>query len=321
MRRRCCCNQKKCLAVITVYGKNSATCEIMFNGGLSSSSDANCPITSWLWDFGDGTTSNQQNPTHKFGPPNRDRTITLTIRTSCGCEATTTLIIPESEFQCPEPFPNCPVTSLQSLPEHWLATFADMPAKAITLAVASFQCQGKPPVDPSNRYICTTPAGVSYYAVHDYTPLNRSYEVPGSVAAQAWETGRIIVLQPYWTTITVTQCLIEQSIRNSQPMIAKITIGTTFTCNSRGTNGALSCEIEVDLGVFYIGRWFRNYTLPPGQLLKDQGPIVLPPVAFPWSGGADGFSSAIFAYSDPCGFPATGAAPTSYPTCTLTPNG
>jgi PKD repeat protein len=35
-------------------------------------------ITSWKWDFGDGTTSNEQNPIHDFGPGVR-KMITLEV--------------------------------------------------------------------------------------------------------------------------------------------------------------------------------------------------------------------------------------------------
>lgn len=43
-------------------------------------------IISWLWDFGDGTTSTEQNPTHTYAEPG-DYVVTLTITTSEGCTA------------------------------------------------------------------------------------------------------------------------------------------------------------------------------------------------------------------------------------------
>ena len=55
--------------------------------------------TEWKWDFGDGTTSNEQNPTHIFnlplindslhGFPNPFRKVCLTVKTNTGCVATT----------------------------------------------------------------------------------------------------------------------------------------------------------------------------------------------------------------------------------------
>ena len=42
-------------------------------------------INSWQWDFGDGTFSNIQNPTHTYQTPG-DYTVTLTVTTTHGCE-------------------------------------------------------------------------------------------------------------------------------------------------------------------------------------------------------------------------------------------
>ncbi len=52
---------------------------------------ANQPITTWLWNFGDGTTSSQQNPAHSYTRAGTF-TVTLTITTLGGC--TQTLSIP-----------------------------------------------------------------------------------------------------------------------------------------------------------------------------------------------------------------------------------
>lgn len=41
-------------------------------------------ITAWLWNFGDGSTSNQQNPVHNYSVPG-DYTVTLTLTNSYGC--------------------------------------------------------------------------------------------------------------------------------------------------------------------------------------------------------------------------------------------
>lgn len=45
--------------------------------------------TSWLWDFGDGSTSTQQNPAH-FYSATGNYTITLTVTTASGCNGTAT---------------------------------------------------------------------------------------------------------------------------------------------------------------------------------------------------------------------------------------
>ncbi len=48
-------------------------------------STAVSPITNWFWDFGDGSISTAQNPTHVYTTPGQ-YTVTLRIRTAAGCE-------------------------------------------------------------------------------------------------------------------------------------------------------------------------------------------------------------------------------------------
>ena len=43
-------------------------------------------ISQWLWDFGDGNTSTQQNPTHTYAA-NGNYTVCLTIDEICGAES------------------------------------------------------------------------------------------------------------------------------------------------------------------------------------------------------------------------------------------
>lgn len=43
-------------------------------------------VLSWSWDFGDGNTSNQQNPVHTFNPSNQAYSVKLRISSSTGCE-------------------------------------------------------------------------------------------------------------------------------------------------------------------------------------------------------------------------------------------
>lgn len=72
---------------------NAQTCQAAFSFGETSltvdftdgsTSDPGDPITSWLWDFEDGTTSNLQSPTHTF--PTVDKyEVCLTITTQSGC--------------------------------------------------------------------------------------------------------------------------------------------------------------------------------------------------------------------------------------------
>jgi PKD repeat protein len=54
----------------------------------ASFTDTSLNAVSWLWDFGDGTTSTQQHPNHTFNSPGY-HSVSLTITTADGCSYTT----------------------------------------------------------------------------------------------------------------------------------------------------------------------------------------------------------------------------------------
>lgn len=56
------------------------------------------PIESWLWDFGDGSTSTLQNPVHTFAKPGGPQTIRMSARSAIGCRDTITHTLPLAEF-------------------------------------------------------------------------------------------------------------------------------------------------------------------------------------------------------------------------------
>lgn len=65
---------------------------------VNYSTSVHSPIISWLWDFGDGTTSNLQNPTHSYSSPGTYN-VTLTALTELGCWDT--LTHPVTLYSCP----------------------------------------------------------------------------------------------------------------------------------------------------------------------------------------------------------------------------
>ncbi|MCB0396264.1 MAG: PKD domain-containing protein [Flavobacteriales bacterium] len=86
--------------------------------------------TSWLWDFGDGNISTQQNPTHTFSAPG-SYTTCLTVTNSCGTDSvchTTTVACP-----VPDPGFSFTATNLQvsytdtsaGAPTSWFWDFGD----------------------------------------------------------------------------------------------------------------------------------------------------------------------------------------------------
>ena len=92
-------------------------------------------VTSWLWDFGDGTQSTLQNPSHTY-PVQGTFTVTVTITTSTGCTETYTLPSairvgrkPVVNFTAtPNPacaFQNVQFTDLTNEADEWLWLFGD----------------------------------------------------------------------------------------------------------------------------------------------------------------------------------------------------
>lgn len=65
---------------------DSSSCQASFNFQFT---DLTPGATSWLWDFGDGNTSTQQNPTHQYANFG-NYTVTLTAGTSADCSNTVT---------------------------------------------------------------------------------------------------------------------------------------------------------------------------------------------------------------------------------------
>jgi PKD repeat protein len=64
----------------------SADFSFVNNNGTVTFTDLSTNATSWFWDFGDGNTSTQQNPTHTYNPVG-NYTATLTVNGQTDCEA------------------------------------------------------------------------------------------------------------------------------------------------------------------------------------------------------------------------------------------
>lgn len=65
-------------------------------------SEAGGDIASWAWDFGDGATSADQNPSHTYSEPGT-YTVSLSIASSTGCQSTMEVVLPLDTTGC-----NCP---------------------------------------------------------------------------------------------------------------------------------------------------------------------------------------------------------------------
>lgn len=83
------------------------------------STDSGKVIKSWIWKFGDGSTSTLQNPTHVYTNPGRD-TVSLTSVSETGCQTTTQQVIQVNNF------PNASFTATNSVFKNYGVFFKDM---------------------------------------------------------------------------------------------------------------------------------------------------------------------------------------------------
>jgi gliding motility-associated-like protein len=150
-------------------------------------------ITQWLWDFGDASTSNQQNPSHCYVFSNL-YTVTLTVTTAAGCSSTITMTnyinvypTPVASFTAsPQPTtelnPTIYFTNTSTNSSSWDWEFADSTQGSSTLqhpsytygsagcydvvltATSSNNC-----VDVTSVLICIDP-DVSIYVPNAFTP-------------------------------------------------------------------------------------------------------------------------------------------------------
>jgi len=104
-----------CYSCTSSFQYSAPQCaQIAFSDGSSGTN----PPLSWSWDFGDGTFSTQQNPTHSFAA-NGNYTVSLTISTADGCSDTSSQIVPITCSSCTSLFDfsrsGCPTLSFQDL--------------------------------------------------------------------------------------------------------------------------------------------------------------------------------------------------------------
>lgn len=114
----------------------SGCAPLIVNFSDSSFITAPATITGWTWDFGDNSTSTQQNPTHLYSIPGA-YTVVLTVTTSAGCTQTITMnnyinvfAVPVAAFVAgPQPTtilsPDISFTDASTNAASWYWTFGD----------------------------------------------------------------------------------------------------------------------------------------------------------------------------------------------------
>ncbi|MEZ5231339.1 MAG: PKD domain-containing protein [Acidimicrobiales bacterium] len=125
-----------------------------------SNAGRNSPITAWFWEFGDGTTANQQNPPAKVYARAGSYLVRLTVRNSAGAsttEATVQVAVPPQELTPDFTFvgsgadPNTLIAGQPVLfndvstggPTSWLWEFGDGATATTSSAAHAFQRAGE----------------------------------------------------------------------------------------------------------------------------------------------------------------------------------
>ncbi|QQL50608.1 PKD domain-containing protein [Mucilaginibacter ginkgonis] len=132
----------------------------------ASNDPENAAITSWLWSFGDGTTSTQQNPLHSFAAPGT-YSVTLRVANSNGCQSVTTtqavIITPPPIISIAQPAPQCEGDATMKV----LATVTGATGKGVFMGdgiskAGDFNAHNAGPGIHVMTYTFTTTAGCTY---------------------------------------------------------------------------------------------------------------------------------------------------------------
>jgi hypothetical protein len=83
---------------VNFEAQNSCFCEDSEVNFVNFTTSIHSQIVGWLWDFGDGTSSTLQNPTHVYALPGTYQ-VTLTATTELGC--TDSISLPVTLYPCP----------------------------------------------------------------------------------------------------------------------------------------------------------------------------------------------------------------------------
>lgn len=118
--------------VIAGIGVNTPICDGDIISFMDNSTINSGSITGWLWDFGDGNTSAQQNPTHTYATSGM-YTVTLTTTSNGGCTSTDSVNItvnenPTAVFTPQNTCLNTPTSFIDMStgnPTSWLWDFGD----------------------------------------------------------------------------------------------------------------------------------------------------------------------------------------------------
>ncbi|HLP51925.1 MAG TPA: PKD domain-containing protein [Chitinophagales bacterium] len=138
----------------SIYFSNPVLCATDTIQFIDSSIPPGVPISYWQWNFGDGDTSNLQNPTHVYATPGT-YTVSLTATTDSGCVNSLTKQLPaylkpvslfQSRVSCATAetqFYDLSSTALPALLQTWKWNFGGLDSSIVPNPTFAFPAQGK----------------------------------------------------------------------------------------------------------------------------------------------------------------------------------
>lgn len=180
---------------------------------LSSSSDGT-PINSWSWDFGDGSTSDQQNPIHTF-PQAEDYNVCLTVTTQGGCTSTQfCLEIEICELNINTVLGNCDANN--NIPLDITISDPYDEAKEIDVFIDGVLFPGSP------------------FDIEDTDPVIISTDIPGdglmhTVTAQSLDVGTCMATDSFSVPDCGSNCFLSSmNVDIANPIIHNVNVGDNF---------------------------------------------------------------------------------------------
>lgn len=223
------------------------------------------PVTSWVWNFGDGSNHVIQNPSHIYSIPGGTKNVTLIARTILGCRDTITKPFPLPYF---DPNAGNDTIIVKGYPYTFHGTGAEF-------------YQWVPSDYLSDAFIPNPNAAFPGIGIYDYVLVGTSKEgclATDSIRIQVVDNGNIFVPNAFspngdGLNDAITPMIVGYARINYFYIFNRFgqKVFSTANENYPAWNGTYNGE-KCDLGVYY---YVINVTAPDGSVVTKKGDISL----------------------------------------------